>query len=192
MNKFIFIVSICSFLVVQGIHINAMSPIIGGKYQNGVGRVVYWIDYSSGANYYEYLIKNAVQNWMYTGYDNPIYMYPVSSNVGSNMDFYAKTNAFWPGTSTVLGETRFFKDGGSRVNPTVGITYYYTDIYINHDTNKVRPANDVEVTLKHELGHAFGLAENNQDPYSIMAQAHTRRVFSVQKVDNDAINYLYK
>ena len=40
----------------------------------------------------------------------------VSSNYGSNMDFYLRYNNFW-GVSGVLAETRFYSNTGSNIQP---------------------------------------------------------------------------
>ena len=43
--------------------------------------------------------------------------------------------------------------------------------------------------VAHEMGHCFGLNENNTNPYSIMCQAgHGRAVTTVQQVDQNAFN----
>lgn len=46
--------------------------------------------YTVNAGVTDYLsnINTAVSNWMYTGWDNPIYMTPVTSTYGSTKDVY--------------------------------------------------------------------------------------------------------
>ena len=64
---------------------------IGGKLERGVSNMYYYVD--STAEGYTYLINNAVDNWVDTGYGwNPIYMSPVASNYATDVDFYAYFN----------------------------------------------------------------------------------------------------
>ena len=50
----------------------------------------------------------------------------------------------------------------------------------------------VQGTITHEMGHAFGLNENYSNQNSIMCQlGNGRKVQRVQVVDNNAINRKY-
>lgn len=183
---------ICLFGMSCSLSIKAVNrtPTFGGKYLNGVGRLIYYIDYSSGTGFYEYLIQNSVNNWVHTGKgDNPIEMIAVSSNQGSNMDFYTANSSRWGGDSNILGETYHYNSNGKYINPTSN--WFYAEIYINDDSNRNRYYEEVQGTITHEMGHALGLAHYNNNSYSIMAQSWTRKVQVVQQCDNDAINYLY-
>ncbi|NCU34130.1 matrixin family metalloprotease [Candidatus Saccharibacteria bacterium] len=116
----------------------------------------------------------------------------VSSNYGSNMDFYLRYNNFW-GVSGVLAETRFYSNTGSNIQPYTS-NWSFANIYINHDGYSLPSiSNDMALgTTIHEMGHAFGLAHYNNNQYSIMCQTgYGRKVQRVQKTDNDAINQLY-
>ena len=95
--KRVFLVVISIFVLVFSSLTNAYAatPIYGYQYINGVGNVTVWLDYSSGVGYWQSYITNAVNNWMYPGWSNPIYMNFVSSNYGSNMDFYLRNDAFF-------------------------------------------------------------------------------------------------
>lgn len=43
------------------------------------------------------------------------------------------------------------------------------------------------------MGHAFGLAHNNSNPYSVMCQlGEGRKVQRVQRVDNEPIKRKYR
>lgn len=107
----------------------------------------------------------------------------------SNMDFYTAKSSHWGGDNNILGETYFYNNSGIEINPTSN--WSYTEIYINDDSNRNRYYTEVQGTITHEMGHAFGLKHYNENPYSIMAQTWARKVQVVQQCDNDAINYLY-
>lgn len=173
--------------------VSAATPYFGKKFQNGVGNVSAWLDYSSGVGYWQSFITFAANNWMYTGVGaNPIYINFVGSNNGSNIDFYRRSNSFWP-ISGVIAETRFYLASGSQISPSYS-NWYYTNIYINHDEYSKPSFSDDQArgTTIHEMGHAFGLAHYNSNKYSIMCQTgYGRIVQRVQKTDNDTINILY-
>ena len=170
----------------------ASTPVFGKKYQNGVGNITVWLDYGSGVGYWQSFIVNAANNWRNPGWSNPINMTFVSSNNGSNMDFYLRYNGFWGGVPGILAETRFYATSGAKVDPAVK-NWYYTNIYINHDMySSPYISNDMALgTTIHEMGHAFGLKHYSSNPNSIMCEATYRNVQRVKKTDNDAINILY-
>lgn len=176
---------------------NAEPPLLQGKYQNGVGNLTIYIDSASGADYWETYITGGANNWMYpgSGMSNPIYIKYVSSNYGSNMDFYAKPKTFWSTSirDYVMAETQHYDDsdvriqGGSR-------DWYSAMILINDDNFKEDWFSNEEAqgTIIHEMGHALGLNENNTNPNSIMCQLGSgRTVQRVQQVDNNAVNRKY-
>lgn len=65
---------------------NVHAAKFGGKLINGPRNMAYTVN--GGASAYTQNISNASHNWMYTGYDNPIYLIPVSSTNGSTVDYY--------------------------------------------------------------------------------------------------------
>ncbi len=178
-------------LFISNISASTPTPVFGGKYSRGVSRVSAYIHTDSKSQYWTSFITTASNNWMYTGWDNPIYVVYASSNVGTMMDIYAKNDSFWP-ISGVLGETRHYTSTGVRMSPVNG-NWYYADIFINdYEFRKTSFTNENAIgTIIHEMGHAFGLAHNNSNSRSIMAQSWARVVQRVQKTDNDAINHLY-
>ena len=178
----------------------AATPLFGYKYQNGVGSINAWINYGSGVGYWQTYINGATNNWMYTGWANPVYINYVSSNYGSNLDFHQNDNAYFmspPGTVT-LAWTRFFNGSGIEIYPW-NANWYYAEVHINNDAYRDPGFSNSQAqgTTTHEVGHALGLAHYNTNPYSIMCQTYPgpgvpgRAVQTVQKVDNDAINSLY-
>lgn len=184
--------SVLSMLVIS---VNAIGPVFGYRLKNGIGNVAIYIDGNTypRATYWQGLIKNAVNNWMYTGYggNNFYATYVSSSSNGSNVDIYGATSCKW-GTLNVLAETTFW-DNYVAVQPTQK-NWYYAEIYLNDDAlSQNIISNEVATgTFAHEFGHAFGLAHANSNTNSIMCQlAYGRLVNTVQKVDNDTLNYLY-
>ncbi len=159
---------------------------------------------------WENYITQGVNGWMYTGWNNPIYMNYVSSNVGSNMDFHAATyNSKWPNMPSwyhVYAETNHFLGNGTNINTgSQGIpvsSWYYTEIYINNDEFLLDSFSNAKAqgTIYHEMGHAFGLKHNNTNEYSIMCQSggeledgtqFSRQVETIQYTDNQAVVNLY-
>ncbi len=177
--------------VTQQNNVSAMSPVYGHVLDDGVSNVKVWLDYSTGVGYWETYIRNGANNWMYPGWSNPIYMNIVSSNYGSDIDFYRKSqqqfnNMGWGGQAAVA----------LHYVPGVRVSAYdsdwdYAAIHINHDAYaSSNMSNEAALGCTiHEYGHALGLTENNSNPYSVMSQA--RQVTRVQYEDNQAINYLY-
>jgi hypothetical protein len=171
----------------------AITPTFGHRYQNGVGNVSAWLNTASGVGYWSTYITGGANNWMYPGWSNPIYINFVGSNYGSMMDFHQNNDAYWGGGMTVLAETKFFNSGGGQIGPT-SANWAYAEIHINNDTFRSPSFSNAQAqgTVIHEMGHAFGLAHDQGNPYSIMCQTGAGRIVqSVQKVDNDAILTLY-
>ena len=184
------------------------------KYSGGVSNITVYLNYSSGVAAWENYITQGVTGWMYTGWNNPIYMNYVSSNVGSKMDFHSN-DATWfsnnTGYSTALACTFHFLGNGTNINTGPnGVpvsSWYYSEIHINTtELAKDDYSNDsAQGTIYHEMGHAFGLAHNNTNPDSIMHQYSVKKyltpsiytieyraVNTVQYIDNQAIVTLYE
>ncbi|MEG0314040.1 MAG: hypothetical protein RR646_02125 [Erysipelotrichaceae bacterium] len=168
------------FLALTTESVLAYNPLLGGKLINGVGNVCYTVN--GGAADYSWYINDAAYNWEHTGWDNPIYMTAVSSSYGSTIDFYSRAD----GNNDVLAYTIFFNASGNQQSYTSN--YLYSQIWIN---SSIIGNYNIGGTMRHEIGHAFGMNENNGNAYSIMSQTWKRQVQTVQKVDNDTINYLY-
>ncbi|WP_426225304.1 matrixin family metalloprotease [Pseudarthrobacter sp. DSP2-3-2b1] len=135
---------------------------------------------------------NAANNWMYPGWDNPIYMNFVSSNNGSMMDFHLNSSSYFQ-SSSIIAQTEFYNNGPTGVNQWYS-NWDFTEIHINNDQySSPSFSNDQALgTTIHEMGHSFGLAHWQTNPYSIMCQTGAGRIVQrVQQVDNDAVNILY-
>jgi hypothetical protein len=183
-------ISIC-FIPVTNAY--AATPLLGKKYQNGVGNITAWLNYNSGVGYWQIYITSSANNWMYTGWSNPIYITFVSSNYGSNLDFHSNGKSYFGGSTNTLAVTKFFNSSGVEINPASS-NWFYAEVHINDDAYKRSDFTNSQAhgTTRHEIGHALGLAHYNSNPNSIMCQTSSGRVVqSVQKIDNDAINILY-
>jgi hypothetical protein len=95
----------------------ATQPFSTHKYTNGVGNILLYVDYSSGTWAWEPYIIQGINGWMYTGWDNPIYITAVSSNSGSNMDFYTDSGSYWGTGNGVLAETFHYNGSNVYVSP---------------------------------------------------------------------------
>lgn len=130
---------------------------------------------------------------MYTGWDNPIYITAVSSNSGSNMDFYTDSGSYWGSGNGVLAETFHYNGSDVQVSPYTSDWYWAKILINNANFSSDFLSNDqAKGTVLHEMGHAMGLKHNNTNHNSIMCQLGAgRAVQSVQYTDNSAIIALY-
>lgn len=168
---------------------NANAAVFGGKYTRGISRVSYYIDYTSGTGYYEYLIIGAEHNWENPGFYSPVNMVAASSNAGTMLDIYTRDSTFWGGDTNVWGKTRFYNQSENEQNPTSD--YIFTRIFINDTAVHNMDASKIRKMIIHEMGHAFGLAHNN-NPYSIMyPYDYGHMVSTVQQVDVNDLSALY-
>ena len=120
----------------------------GGHLINGPRNMLYTVN--GGAEDYVVNINTAVYNWMYTGYDNPIYMTAVSSLSGSTVDFYSEY------LSNNITARTFFFDSQSQlilIEQLKNQNWLYNEIYVN-DKDKYDYSIDHTGTMAHEVGHA--------------------------------------
>ncbi|MFV0381300.1 MAG: matrixin family metalloprotease [Breznakia sp.] len=151
-----------------------------GRLQRDVKKMYYTIN--GGARAYASGIKSATHNWVWTGYDHPIYLNLVTSTSAIDLDFYASYK-----NNGVIGRTLFFNANGSKISPTSN-NWYYTKVEMN---TKYANRSFFNGTIRHEIGHALGLAHTS-NRYSIMCQtAYRRAVQYVTKMDSDMIVNIY-
>ena len=169
---------------------------IGGKYTRAVSRISWWMSYDNNGGWYEFQIKNAVNNWQSPGWSNPLAFVAASSNAGTMMDIYTQNKSFWS-TQAPLAETRHYDGNGNwmRANSQGKLNgnYVFTRIYLNDDSLHNKSADEMRGTITHEIGHTLGLNENNGNVNSIMCQLNSnRQVQTVQQIDNTAVVNIYK
>ncbi len=166
------------------------------KYTNGVGNLTVWLNYSRGVDLWENYITSSVNNWMYTGWSNPVYMTFVNSNYGSNLDFHSNSLSWFTGPGTLAVTWHFIN--GTCLNPNYinapTSSWYYAEIHICDDNflSDSFSNSAAHGTVRHEIGHALRLKHNNTNPNSIMCQHGAGRVVqTVQYTDNLAVVNLY-
>lgn len=159
------------------------------RYSRDLNNTCYWV--SSSASSLTNHINNAAYDWAHLS--NPIVMTPVSTSYATHMDLYGKSNSFWPyfgPNAYVLGSTQHFNSSGNAIDADSSGNWFYADIYLNLDALNYNLS--IQATIAHEMGHAFGLAHWNSNPYSIMTQDSCGRLVStVQEVDNQHLNQKY-
>jgi len=192
-KKIIIIILFLLVIVISNTTVFARTPNYSNnaKFTRGVGNTCYWI--ASSASRYTTGINNAANRWVNTGVgSNPIYMTLVSSNKGTHIDIYGKT----PSNDTVLtndifGYASFWSSSSQLVSPK-GIqpdtNYFYSEVVLNTGLTIST------VTIAHEMGHCFGLADYwgaTVDTIMWPYEDDGNRAETVQQSDNDTINYLY-
>lgn len=188
-NKNLHLLAIIILLVFSFNIMNIKALKLGGKLINGPRNITYTVN--GGAAAYTANINGAVYNWMYTGYDNPIYMTPVSSLNGSTIDFYS---AYISYPEYFLAGTVFYDAQSISMNNDDRYRYenwLWAEVHIN-DRYKYDYSTNHYAVMAHEFGHTLGLDENNSNRYSIMCQnAYYPLVTTPQYSDSEEIVEMY-
>lgn len=160
------IISACCTIAMSTVALAAV-PVLGGYLSRGVDSMCYYVD--STASPYTTYINSGINRWTNSGYSPSdfINLTAVSSNYATEIDYYAQDMLEFVMPSCIA-ETTFYSASGMGASGIV--PYYYTEIRINEDTIAHRTSYEKIGTMAHEVGHALGLDENNNDTSKIMCQ----------------------
>ena len=156
----------------------------GGVGNYGYSRRYYFIDSSASSS--SYAIHQAMSEWVDTQTITSLSFRETSDQPSSVIDIYSTSDQ----SSSSNGWTEFFS-WGTQIDPA-SENWGWNKIFIN--TYYYNNLEDYEQkgVLAHEMGHCFGLNENNTNHNSIMAQSiYGRYVYRAQECDLNGINYLY-
>ncbi len=138
-------------------------------------------------------IQYAINGW---SQDNTISFSRTSVSTQSVMDIYFMERS--PSMDQARAYTLYFNTSKQEVpNNSEGdplYDWYYCQIWINKSAAEVLVPNTStsRATIAHEMGHVFGLDENNDNPYSIMCQyGHGRLTNNVQDCDRNGVKRIY-
>ena len=149
--------------------------------------VYYYIN--SSATSYATPIGSAAYNWVHTGYGwNNLYPNTRTYNISnSTIDIYGYNNVDgYNGYTTFWARTNGHSGTAFAVDPDQN-DWLYNEIYLNGEY--LNTITKQRATTCHEMGHCFGLDENNTNQYSIMCQESAeRQVNVVQQRDHIAFN----
>lgn len=169
---------------------SAMSPVFGHKLMWGIGGIHYYL--SGGSPAYEDIIANSANNWVETGVGwNPLW-----PNARAYVQSYAAYDIYTANSAGkgIIAETKFFDFNNNRVSPYVS-DWRWNEIWIYTSVFDTLSAYNKQGTITHEMGHVFGLDDNNSNRFSVMCQLGDedsgRLVNTVQQADNEAFNSLY-
>lgn len=157
--------------------------------QRGISRMCYYVDES--ADDYVSLINTGIKRWTQSGYTptGAITMIPVSSTSATDVDIYVEPEHYFS-SSTLLGKTYYYTQSGVQFPeyaPYPASSYYYTEVYLNEDALERSGNNEWIGTMAHEMGHVFGLADNNSEVDHIMCQTGYGRTTSYVHLEEYAM-----
>ncbi|PGZ93370.1 hypothetical protein [Bacillus sp. AFS029533] len=182
-----------TFVFMTPINAKAYTTFNGHKMSSGIGNYgnstkFYWVD--SSANTYSTKIANSFDRWIYStkyaGITTPISYRKTTSKSASTVDIY-KVKSIGTG---IVGQTMFFVNQ-TKVNPSVQ-NWYWSKIELSESLLSKFPQYQ-QVTISHEIGHAFGLshaAKQLMDPGADLA--YSIGIEFPRKDEFNGINYLYK
>lgn len=182
--KKLFKVIILSLLMVCFISFNMQfyiyadtAPRFAGELIGGVGyeETRYWY-YEGSSTYFYSCAKQAFKSWMDESV-NPVANLIVFNNTTykNKACITIKVSFDGPGIG-YNGKTEFF-NRGQQISPYSFESWDNVVISYNASNGIIDNSKSYQVieTLCHEIGHAFGLTENNMNPNSIMCQYHMGR-----------------
>lgn len=183
---------LCSLPVVASaatsyVHFKGNHHLSGGVGKNKNDMKYYWI--SGDLNGWLYnCAKDAMLDW--NNHASYINFSKTSTKSKSSVDIYCSHD----GKKAGYNAYTLFRNGWfSYVNPDKN-NWKYGQIYYNLDNgiSVKKSRNKVIAVFAHEIGHCFGLDENNSNRKSIMCQAGSgRSVTKVQKGDFKGVKSLY-
>lgn len=196
-TNFLIITLTTALLLSQSVTAFAYETLNNHKLNGGVGNYGYsnrsYYITSSASNYYS-AISSAMSDWIHTtsrlGITTPISYVNTTTQSSSVMDIYAGSYSYYPYTDTNAW-TEFWTYS-TQQNPNNN-NWGWNKIYINiYNTSSYSP--DIQKGVAaHEMGHCFGLDENNSNQYSIMCQMGSGRAVTESQYDDaNGVNYLYK
>ncbi|MEH7455386.1 reprolysin-like metallopeptidase [Gottfriedia acidiceleris] len=181
------------FVFMIPINSKAYTTFKGHKMSSGIGNYgkstkFYWVD--SSANTYSTKIATAFERWTYstkyTGITTPISYRKTTNKSASTVDIY-KVKSIGIG---IVGQTMFLVNQ-TYVNPSIQ-NWYWSKIELSESLLSKFPQYQ-QVTISHEIGHAFGLnhtAKELMDPGADLA--YSIGIQFPRKDEFNGINYLYK
>lgn len=159
----------------------------GGVGKNKKSKQYYWVSSDLSGFMYN-CAKDAMLDW--TNNASYINFSITRKKSKSVVDIYGSHD----GKNAGYNAYTVFRNGWfSYVDPNEE-NWKYGQVYYNLD-NRIKQSdrNRIIAVYAHEIGHCFGLNENNTNRKSIMCQAGSgRNVTSVQECDFKGINNLYK
>ena len=183
---------LCIVLVLSLFEISSFASDYTFKFKCTRGTDGYYYRDSSISAYANH-IDDAKWNWEHTGYgENDVWLTRKTNTSGTIVDFYGVSQAYFGiNAHLIVAITEPRNGSGTLIDPNKS-DWLYSEIKVNLD--KIAQINDQQVqgTMAHEIGHAFGLAHRNDNPYSIMCQLGSGRiVYQVQKIDQDTVTAKY-
>ena len=203
--NFIKFLMLILFVLLLDFKVYALTYPAYGKYKLtwNIQKIYYYID--NTATGYSGTISDAAYNWVHTGLGyNKLYPNTRTYNKkNSAVDIYAEYDGSENFTAAVYtymkknGVTNYIEwtPVEGRYNTAIpSANFSYAEIHINNDVfDYYEDFTLRKAVIIHEFGHCWGIGHNHENENSIMNGFDNRRkVYTVQKVDQDVFNILYK
>ncbi|PWK14943.1 matrixin family metalloprotease [Tumebacillus permanentifrigoris] len=162
----------------------------GGVGSYGNAKRYYFVDSSASGS--SSVIDTGMSEWVNstarTGVTTSVSYRSTTTQSSSVMDWYAGN--YYDASQGVIAETEFWIYS-TKVAPTAQ-NWGWNKEKINSVTYSPLSDWDERGSVAHEIGHAFGLAHSNSNPYAIMCQlSNGRQVQSATADDLNGVNALY-